>query len=357
MQTAREGLRRRRSAVALALTITMVPTSALGQTPRAVDGAGSTAPADGADPVAEARAEFVRGAAFIRELQYAEALAAFERSASLRPHAVTTYNIGACQRALGRYALAQKTLKRALEQDAAAASAELSPSLKSELNGFLEQIERLLARVEVVMTPADAALTVDGHPLEVVHGAAGSTPVLVAGTRPPGPGEPPPASTFTMVTDPGSHVITLSRKGFADAVVNKAFGPGTTTSLRLELDRLPATIAVASDRPGAVVTVDALDVGVAPIDIQRPAGKHHVAVKKLGFVTYEADLEAHPGERIDLKATLREDKPALTQRWWFWTAAGVLVAGVATATYFATRPAPERPPLDGGGLGWTLEAR
>lgn len=322
----------------------------------------SFAQAAGADSkdVVEARAEFVRGAAFIRELQYADALTAFEKSAKLRPHAATTYNIGACHRAMGRYALARKTLRASLAQDTAAGGSELPPSLKTELNGFLAQIEQLLVKVEVVLKPADAAFAVDGHPLEAAgpseQGAAGTT-TMVAGTRPPGPGEAPPVSTFTMIIDPGSHVLTFGRKGFADAVVNKAFTPGSSTKLELELDRLPATLAFASSLPGAIVIVDTVDVGVTPVDIQRPAGRHHVSVKKPGFITYEADLDAHPGERVDLKANLKEDKPALTQRWWFWTAAGVLVAGVAAGTYFATRPSPERPALNGGGLGWTLQAQ
>src|SRR5436190_1572775 len=43
--------------------------------------------AEDSKDVVEARADFVRGAAFIRELQYADALTAFEKSAKLRPHA------------------------------------------------------------------------------------------------------------------------------------------------------------------------------------------------------------------------------------------------------------------------------
>jgi hypothetical protein len=307
--------------------------------------------AEDSKEVVEARAEFVKGADYIRELQYADALSAFEKSAKLRPHAATTYNIGACHRAMGRYALARKTLRAALAQDAAAGGTELPASLKSEVNAFLVQIDGLLAKVDVVLTPADAAIAVDGHPLE----AAGAE--MLAGTRPPGPGEPPPSPSFTMVLDPGPHVLTLSRKGFGEAVVNKSFAPGSATKLELVLDRLPATLAFSSSNAGAVVVVDTVDIGVAPVDVQRPAGKHHVTVKKPGFVTYEADLDAHPGERVDLRADLKEEKAALTQRWWFWTAAGVLVAGVAAGTYFATRPSPERPALNGGGLGWTLQAK
>jgi len=262
---------------------------------------------------------------------------------------------------MGRYTLARKRLEQALAEDAAAGGAELSDSLKAETRGFLGQIEALLARAEVTLTPADATLTVDGQPLEVLPAAAGVSPsvprTLVAGTRPPGAGDVPPGSVFSLVLDPGAHVLTLTRKGFADSVVNKIFPPGVTISLNLELDLLPATLHVASDSPLAVVTINAVDVGVTPVDVSRPAGEFRVAVKKPGFVTYETDVLAHAGERVDLMANLKPYKPPLTQKWWFWSAAAVLVGGVVVVTYAATRPAPTRPPLEGGGLGWTLLAR
>jgi hypothetical protein len=310
--------------------------------------------------LAEARDDFLRGADFIRKLQYADALAAFEHSAKLHPHAATTYNIAVCFRAMGRYTLAQKKLAEALAQDHASGGAELSETLKAETHGFLEQIDGLLAKAEVTLLPADAAIAVDGHPLEVQLPANGApspaTPTLVAGTRPPGPGEAPPADKFSLVLDPGAHVLTLTRKGFADAVVNRIFPPGATTTLDLALDRLPATLSFASTSLAAAVTVNGIDVGLTPVDITRPAGQYEVAVKKTGFVTYETRVFAHAGERVDLLANLQPYKTPLTQRWWFWTAAGVLVSGVAVLTYAVTRPAPERPPLDGGGLGWTVQA-
>ena len=53
-------------------------------------------------------------------------------------------------------------------------------------------------------------------------------------------------------------------------------------------------------------------------------------------------------------ATLKLHKPSIVTRWWFWTAAAAVVAGATITTYALTRPAPERPPLDGGGLGWAV---
>src|SRR4051812_10582870 len=80
------------------------------------------------DPaVAQAREAFLKGGQLAKDAQWAEALAAFEQSAALRPHPITTYNIGACQRSLGRYTLARKTLGRALAEDRSAGNV-LSPA-------------------------------------------------------------------------------------------------------------------------------------------------------------------------------------------------------------------------------------
>jgi hypothetical protein len=79
-----------------------------------------------------------------------------------------------------------------------------------------------------------------------------------------------------------------------------------------------------------------------------------VLVRKEGFESYELDVTVRPGERIDLTAPLQPDEPGLHERWWFWVAIAGAIGTAATITYFATRPEPERPPLDGGGLGWTI---
>src|SRR5262245_25360245 len=50
--------------------------------------------------VRDARAEFVRGATLVKSAQWAEALVAFERSSRLVLHHITSFNIGACERAL-----------------------------------------------------------------------------------------------------------------------------------------------------------------------------------------------------------------------------------------------------------------
>src|SRR5579883_2950712 len=71
------------------------------------------------DPTASARRAYLDGVELVKKAQWSDALAAFERSAELKPHATTTFSVGACERALGRYARARATLLRALSQSAA----------------------------------------------------------------------------------------------------------------------------------------------------------------------------------------------------------------------------------------------
>ncbi len=313
----------------------------------------SLALADDDPQTVEARAVFVHGSELVHEAKWAEGLAAFEQSAKLKPHAITTYNVGACQRALGRYAEARKTLHAALAQNDANGGQQLADALVTETKGYLDQIEKLLATMDVTLDPGSAAITVDGRPLEVDT----ATHALIADVRPPGAGETPPSPTFKMVLDPGVHVITLSRKGYSDAVINKTLAPGSSTVMVMALDKLPATFHIEADQPSSIVKFAGADVGMAPIDVSRPGGTYKVAVLKSGFVTYETTVVGQPGEAVDLRAKLPPEKPSVLSRWWFWTIAGVVVAGAATGTYFIVQAnqTPTRPPLSGGGLGWSVQ--
>jgi hypothetical protein len=301
--------------------------------------------------VVKARELFVRGTSLVGSARWAEALDAFEQSAELRPHPITTYNIGACERALGRYTVARERLKRAL--DANPESGKLPDSLRAEANAYLSEIERVLVRVDLIIEPVDAAVTVDGRPLAAAPSKDG--PVLVAGVLPPGRGSALAAGRGSVVLDPGTHLVTLSRKGYSDQLITRTFKPGTRQNVALNMDRLPARVQVSSNEARSRVRIDSFDVGYAPVNVERPAGTYAVFVEKPGFVSYESTIRVNPGEAADIKASL--SPTPLTQKWWFWTATGVLVTAAVVGTYYATRsePTPQRPAIDGGGLGWTVQ--
>jgi hypothetical protein len=178
----------------------------------------------------------------------------------------------------------------------------------------------------------------------------------VAGTLPHGPGEAPGSETFDLLANPGVHVITVTRPGYQDVVLNKTFGPGAAAPLTLELDRLPASIKVTSNVGDAIVRLNNADVGNPPVEVSRIAGTYHVLVSRKSYVGYETDVTLSPGQRVELAADLRKENPPLTQKWWFWAGAAVILAGAATVTYFIVRSneEPQRQPTDGGGLGWSL---
>lgn len=97
----------------------------------------------------QAREAFRLGSWLAKEGQWNEALAAFERSAHLRAHPVTTYNIGYVERALGHYTRAQRSLNRALAEKAAGTGATLPESLVTAARGYLADIDQRLAQVSV----------------------------------------------------------------------------------------------------------------------------------------------------------------------------------------------------------------
>src|SRR5688572_3731947 len=78
-----------------------------------------------------AREAFRLGSTLARQGQWQDALAAYERSAELRPHPVTTYNLGYVERALGHLTRSRKFLELALEQGPSAGSEPLPEDLRS----------------------------------------------------------------------------------------------------------------------------------------------------------------------------------------------------------------------------------
>lgn len=283
------------------------------------------------DDVSRARSEFVTATEHVKYARWGEALAAFERSAALRPHALTIFNIGACERALGRYTRARVSLTKALSTNAASGNKELAGSFVADATKWVEDIDRMLVHATITIQPADATLLIDGSPAEKITNGK-----------------------VSVVLDPGPHVFALSRSGFSNALVTETLAPGSTPAIALDLTSLPATLRIASDRSDAVVTVNDVDVGIAPVQVTRPAGSYTIRVRKPGFVTYQSKVNVGPGEHPSIQANLPAETTPVTKKVWFWSAIGVVVAGAAVGTYFLTRPEPQRPAPDGGALGWVV---
>ena len=129
----------------------------------AVGTGGEGASAD-RDEVEQARRLYRQGVEQVRAAEWAKALDSFERSARLLPHAVTSYNIGACHRAMGQYTRARTRFSEALQRTGDHPD-ELPHNLARDAARYLDEMDRLLARVRVWVEPADMRVAVDGAPL------------------------------------------------------------------------------------------------------------------------------------------------------------------------------------------------
>lgn len=298
----------------------------------------------------QARDEFLKGIAAVKTSQWSEALQHFEKAQEIKPSPVALFNIGYCQRALGRYVLAKASFEKALE------NADQMPQAQAEeARTFAAELDTQLARVRVVLDPPTTKLAVDGRPLVPLKD--GDHKLLVAGVAPSGEGTTPRQPTFEVIIDPGAHLFTASFPGHANVLLNKSISAGSREEIPIKLSELPASIHVESDQARAVVTIDGRDVGLAPVEIARPAGKYRVQVLKRGFATYEATLTLTPGQKANLTARLSQEKVPITQKWWFWGGAAAVVAGGVTAAYMLSRPDPSPPPYNSGSLGWMVQPK
>jgi hypothetical protein len=335
----------RRLGALLALGIVIgAPNAARADDPKPNAGSNDAA----ANATEAGRQAFLRGVGLAKAEQWSDALASFEEAAAARDAPLVQFNIAYCQRALGRYVAARETARKVVKSHDG-----LSQQQLDDAKAYLEEFERVIVQAHVTVEPGAAALTVDGRPLL----QAGN--VYLAGVSPPGEGKPLATSTaqtsIDVALDPGVHVFRAARAGHQDAILKYSWRAGAKVSVELKLDVLPATIAIRSEPGGGIVRIDKREVGLAPIDVERPAGKYKLEVVRDTFETYSIDLDLAPGQRADLTAKLVPYKEPLTKKWWFWAGATAVVAGGVVLTYALTRPTPEPPPYDGGNTNWVAK--
>jgi hypothetical protein len=309
----------------------------------------SNAKADDTTALTIAKEAFSRGLELTREQKWGEALDAFETAGRAKRHALTTYNAAVAERALSRYTRARVRFAAALEEDAASGGKELPENFREDTKTFLAELDALLVHLDVKLDRADASLAIDGRPLTWL---GEDRKVAYAGVAQASAGERVERSTFELIVDPGVHVFTVTKEGFAPAVRRETAKTGVRGAVELSLTAMPGSIRVDASQKGAAVRVDEIDVGVAPVLIDRPAGPYRVDVRKAGFVPYKTKVNLQPGQRADLFAPMAAEQ-SLTSRWWFWTmVVGAVSAGAITGILIASRP-----DYDGGNQGWVAQPR
>jgi len=144
-----------------------------------------TASAD--DDKEEARQHFNAGVALIEAEDFAAAAVAFETAARLYPTRMVLFNLANCYWAVQRYAEALDTIVR-LEREF---GDKLDQELEEEVRVFRDRVENLVGRLEVVVEPAGATISVDGR-------RVGKSPLAEA-----------------LVLGPGDYEVEASLEGYA----------------------------------------------------------------------------------------------------------------------------------------------
>ena len=107
---------------------------------------------------------------------------------------------------------------------------------------------------------------------------------------------------LTVELSPGiEHDISITRAGYDSAQRRVYAEADKTTVLTVRLAPRLVKVRVEGEPAGAAVLVDGEQLGTAPVDLQLPAARHRVEVRKAGFATYATELILAPG----LERTLR----------------------------------------------------
>lgn len=152
-----------------------------------------------------AKALFDQGVALSDDGQWADALAAFEKSDKTVPSLSVRYNIGATLRALGRYVEAKKVLK-AILKEGPEFDPPIKPALEADVQKLLDEVKQKIVVVTINAQPAEGSIEIDGADAKLK--SDGSTEL-----------------------DPGKHVFVLTADGYETTTVSRDVRSATTIDL------------------------------------------------------------------------------------------------------------------------------
>ena len=177
---------------------------------------------EGAAAKREADRHFKTGVKLFEESKYSEALAEFEQAYALASHPLVLYNLAATHRALSQYSQAVDFYNRFLAEG----KGVVKPAQLAKGQRELDDVLRLIARVEVTTSPEGAKVSVDGR-------ALGATPL-----------EQP------LILGPGDHVVRASLEGHDPAERSFRVAAGDTLAVALTLAKTAEPAAVTGTTGG-----------------------------------------------------------------------------------------------------------
>ncbi len=248
------------------------------------------------------------GDAAMQSLRYEEALASYERATEIEAHPILLFNRARALQALQRYPEALEHFE-AFRQEA-------SPELLAragELDALVTRLRQQVSTLEVVCNVKGATVLVRGKKV-------GTTPLENALRLNAG------SASISVTVDghyPYKRDITLPGAG------------SKRIEVQLVAKKTEGRLTVRSPVAGALVYVDDEQLGTVPAEAALESGRHRIRVEHPGHRHAETTVEITKGDAKQIDIAL-EKNPGLLKKWWFWTGAGVVLAGGVGVTIALT---------------------
>jgi hypothetical protein len=256
----------------------------------------------------QARLHFQQGVRAAQESRWPDAIQELEAARAIRANAAVHFNLGLAYRAVGRNHDAIASFEEFLR----VAGPRVPPARGREARGYVQTLRAGIAQLLIAVTPADAAVAVDGTRV-----ASLDAPHRV---------------------DPGRHVVVVDALGFRTASRVVAVRPGARERLSVQLERLPENgrIVVESDPPHATVAVDGQAIGRGVVERIALPGSHAVDVQASGRRPFHRDFAVAPGQVVRVRAMLEPtSRPSVVRSPLFWTGVGAGVVAVVAVVVVA----------------------
>ncbi|MBV9624111.1 MAG: PEGA domain-containing protein, partial [Acidobacteria bacterium] len=106
---------------------------------------------------------------------------------------------------------------------------------------------------------------------------------------------------------PGQHMITASKPGFVSVTRNLTLTATAGESVSLELNRLVASLSVASTPAGAVIRIDGKDTGkLTPSEFNfDSAGAHTITLERYQYLEESSSVTVELGQKATVNLTLK----------------------------------------------------
>ena len=209
---------------------------------------------DSATAKREADRHFKTGVKLFEETKYSEALAEFEQAYALASHPLVLYNLATTHRALSQYSQAVDFYNRFLTEG----KGVVKPAQLAKGQRELDDVLRLIARVDVTTSPEGATVSVDGRTI-------GPSPL----------GQP-------LILGPGDHVVSATLDGHNRAERSFRVAAGDTLAVALTLAKKEEAPVVEGGGGGPVVVDAAPETRDRRLAVSASFGTNAIEVDSTG---------------------------------------------------------------------------